>query len=92
MLGLCCCAWTLWRAGDYSLIAGHRFLIVVASLCGGAWALGHIGSVVVKHGLSCSVACGMFLGQELKGFSAMAVRFSTTGPPGSPKLSFLILK
>ena len=35
--------------------------------CGGAWGLGHIGSVVVMHGLSCSVACGMFLGQELKG-------------------------
>ena len=30
-----------------------------------AQAPGHMGSVVMSHGLSCSEACGIFLGQEL---------------------------
>ena len=47
-LGLCCGAW--------------------ASHCGGfsccrAWALGAWASVVVVQGLSCSMACGIFLDQ-----------------------------
>ena len=33
--------------------------------CCGAWALGTQASVVVAHGLSCSVACGIFPDQGL---------------------------
>ena len=40
-------------------------------------------SVVVAHGLSCSVACGIFLDQGSNPVSpALAGRFFTTRPPG----------
>ena len=40
----CCLGFSLVVAsGYYSLVAVHRLLIVVASLCCGAWALGHLG-------------------------------------------------
>ena len=42
---LCCCAWPSHCSG-FS--------------CCGAWALGAQASVVVAHGLSCSMACGIF--------------------------------
>lgn len=32
--------------------------------CCGLWALGHAGSAVVMHGLSCPVTCGIFLDEE----------------------------
>ena len=52
MPSLCCCA-------DYSLVAVHGLLMVVASLVAehGLWST---GSVVTAIGLSCSVACGIF--------------------------------
>ena len=44
------------------------------------------GSVVVAHGLSWSVACGIFPRPGLEPVSpALAGRFSTTAPPGKPK-------
>ena len=43
------------------------------------------GSVVVAHGPSCSVACGIFPHQGSEPVSsALAGRFSTTAPPGKP--------
>ena len=70
MLGLHCCT-------GFSLVVAGGLLISVASRCG-AWALGltasvvaalglwSAGSMVVLHvGLSCSVACRIFLDQGL---------------------------
>ena len=46
----CCRAWTL--GAQASVVAAH-----------GLQQLWHVGSVVVAHGLSCSMACGIFLDQ-----------------------------
>ena len=61
-LGLCCCARAFSSCGEWWLLfhCGAR-----ASLCSGfsccrAQALGTRASVVVTHGLNCSVACGIF--------------------------------
>ena len=48
-------------------------------------------SVVVGHGLSCSMACGIFLVQGLKLSPALAGGFFTTEPPGKPKAWLLKL-
>ena len=64
-LGLHCCAWV------FSSCAKHRLLSVCSAQasrcsafsCCGAQALGRAGSAAVPHGLSCSMACGIFLGQ-----------------------------
>ena len=53
---------------EVSVVAASRGYCLVAagrphsgdSFCCGAWALGHVISVVVVHGLSCSLACGIF--------------------------------
>ena len=100
MVGLLCSAgFSLVAAsGGHSLLARHRLLIAVASFvvehgfyggglrsCG-SWALDPVLTVVV-HGLSCSVACGVFLDQV----SNLRVlhwehRVLVTGPP-FPELS-----
>ena len=53
VVGLCCCTWAFssfcW--GGYSLIAGHRLLIVVASLTVDTQALGTQASAVMARGL-----------------------------------------
>ena len=56
-LGLCCCAWAFSSCGEWGLlfIAVCGLLIVVASLCCGARALGMQASVAVARGLS---SCG----------------------------------
>ena len=66
-LGLHCCAWAFSSCGEQGPLfaAVHRLLIVVATLCCGAQALGARASVVVAHRLSCSVACGIFPDQGL---------------------------
>ena len=73
VLGLPCCMQVFSSCGKWELlfIVVHGFLIAVASL---VWSTGcghigfstwwHTGSVVVEHGLSCSVACGIFLDQN----------------------------
>ena len=53
----------------YSLVAVHGLLIVVASF-------------VVEHGLSCSVACGIFLDQDQTHVPCTGGGFLTTGSPG----------
>ena len=91
-LGLCCCAWAFSSCGEWGLlfVAVHGLLIVVASLCGGAQALGAQASVVVACGLtSCGsrawLLCGMW---DLPGpgtepvSPALAGGFLTTAPPG----------
>ena len=60
---------------------------VWASHCGGlsrcgTQALGTLASVVVAHGHSCSMACGISPGPRIQSmFSALAGKFLTTGPP-----------
>ena len=63
VLGLHCCAWTFSSCGrwDSSLIAVHVLLIGVVSLEHGLQSMQ--ASVVVTHGLSCSMACGIFTDQ-----------------------------
>ena len=48
----------------FSLVVGLRLLISVASLVAGQ-RLWSTGSVVVAHGLGCSVACRILLALEL---------------------------
>ena len=57
VLGLRCCGWAFPNCGEQGLllVAVHRLLIAVASLCCGAQALGARASVVVACGLS---SCG----------------------------------
>ena len=50
-----------------------------------SWALEHssCAQLVVVHRLKCSLACGIFQGQESNPLSpALAGRFFTTEPPG----------
>ena len=57
-------------SGDYSLVAVPGLLIAVASLvehrlqAHRLQQLQHVGSVVVAHGLSCSMACGILPDQR----------------------------
>ena len=73
-------------------------VVVLGSHCGaspgglsycGAWALEHMGSVAVAHGLSCPAACGIFLGQEL---NLRPLHWQVDSQPlddqGSPLISF----
>ena len=76
-LGLCCCAWAFLqlRPAGATLHSGARASHCGGFSCCRARALGtrasvvvahrlqSAGSVVVAHGLSCSVACGIFLDQ-----------------------------
>ena len=68
-LGLRCLAWAFWSCGEWGLlfVAVLGLRIVVARRLWGQrlQCLQHLGSVVVAHGLSCSTACGIFLGQGL---------------------------
>ena len=50
--------------------------------CGGVQALDHMGSVVLAHGLSCPMACGILLTGIEHMSPALASRFLTIGPPG----------
>ena len=52
----------------------------------------HTGSAVVAHGLSCSTACGIFLDQGANPCPLHWSRFSTTAPPGKPKVKVSILR
>ena len=64
VLVLRCCAWAFSSCSEWGLlfVAVHRSLSVVASLVA-EHRLQSMGSVVVTHGLSCSLACGIFLDQ-----------------------------
>ena len=62
VLGLCCCSWAFSSCSKQgllfscSVLASHRS----GFSCCRTWALELEGSVVVAHGLSCSVSCGIF--------------------------------
>ena len=47
----------------YSLVTGWGLLITVASVVAEHWLQGMLASIVVAHGLSCPMACGIFLDQ-----------------------------
>ena len=90
MLDLCCHAGFSQVAGSRadSLIVVRGLLIAVASLVAlglsscGSWALERGFSSLV-HGLSCSVACGIFPGSGIEPvFPALAGGFLTTGQAG----------
>ena len=77
VLGLCCCMglFVVVVSGGYSLVAVPLplRLMVVASL-------------IVAHGLSCSMACEIFLDQGSNPMcSSLASRLFTVEPPGKPK-------
>ena len=64
-LGLYCCVISLVAVSrDYSFACGAWVSHCSGCSCG-AQSLGHMGSVLVSHGLSCSGACGIFLDQGL---------------------------
>ena len=69
-LGLLCCAWAFSSCGKWGLLfcCGAQASHCRGFSCCGARALGTRASVVVAHGLSCSVACGIFLDQGLNPF------------------------
>ena len=65
-LGFHCCVQAFSSCGEQGLRSScdMQASLVVASHCR-AWALELMGSVTVAHGLSCSIACGIFLDQGL---------------------------
>ena len=71
-----------------SLVAEHRLQGVQGSglVARGLWSA---GSAVGAHGLSCSMACGIFPEQGSNQCPlALQDGFLTTGPPGKPCFSF----
>ena len=62
-LGLHCCTWAFSSCGGQLLLAAS---LVVEHEGSRACGLQSAGSVVVAHGLSCPVACGIFLDQASK--------------------------
>ena len=78
-----------------SLVVVHRLLVVVASLVAEhrleerrLQKLEHVGSVVVVHGLSCSMACGIFPDQGLNLYPLhWQVNSSTVNHQGSPSFA-----
>ena len=93
--GLCCHAW--------ALVVVCRLFIAVPSLAvkHGLWDMwapvvaAHrppsSGSVVAVHGLSCPIACGIFMdGPRIEPMSPiLAGEFLTTGSPGKSQRFFL---
>ena len=83
VLGLRCCTRAFSSCGEGATLCRGAW----ASHCGGfsccrARALGTRASVVVTHGLSCPVACGIFPNQGTN--PALAGGFLTTAPLGKP--------
>ena len=71
---------------SWVFVAACRLLVVVVSLVG-APRLWSTGSVVVAHGLSCSMACGIFPDQGLNPCLPTG-GFFTTEPPGKAAPGF----
>ena len=63
-MSLCCCMQASSSCGKWGLLSSCG---AHGSRCGsfscGSQALGHTGSVLASHGLSCLEACGIFPGQ-----------------------------
>ena len=79
--GLHCCVWAFSSCGKPGLLFSCKAQWLLLSQNTGSRCQ---GSVAVAHGLSCPVACGIFvLGPGIKPmFPALAGGFLTTGPPG----------
>ena len=99
-LGLGCCAWAFSSCGKQGpLLASVRGLLTAVAFpvaehglqVHGLQQLRHVGSVVVAHGLSCSVACGILPDQ---GSNSCPLHWQADSQPlchqGSP-LVFLII-
>ena len=90
-LSLRCYVWAFssWRRAGATLHCGARASHCGGSSCCRARALGAQASVVVAHGLSCSVACGIFLDQ---GSNPCAPHWQADSQPlhhqGSPFFDF----
>ena len=66
-------------SGGYSLVAVPLPLLLMV-----------VVSLIVAHGLSCSMACEIFLDQGSNPVSsALASRLFTVEPPGKPKAALL---
>ena len=81
VLGHPCCAWAFSRCNEQGLLlsAGVR-----VSAAAAPW-LWRSGSVVVVHGLSCSVTCGNFqVDQAWNPYLLHCQADSVTEPPGKP--------
>ena len=104
MLGFCCCMGSSLVAVSrgFSLLTVLGFLVTAGSLFVEHRPQGLLAlvvatprlqitdSVVVVHGLSCSVACGIFLDQGLNlSLLHLAGSFLTTEPPGKPHILFI---
>ena len=65
MQGLHWCTWTSSSCGEQRLLSscGAQASHCSGFSCCSAWAIGHAGSVVMAHKLSCPMACGIFLDQ-----------------------------
>ena len=83
-LGLRGCVRAFSSGEGYSLVEVRWPLVAAASPVAEHGSQGSLASVVAAHGLSCSTACKIFLGQELNPCSALAGGFLAIGPPGSP--------
>ena len=66
-LGLGGCVQAFFGCSEQGLLFSWRTQAshCSGSSCRGAWALGLTGSAVVEYGLSCPLACGIFLDQGL---------------------------
>ena len=81
VLGHCCCMGfsLVVASGGYSLVAVPLPLLLMV-----------VASLIVAHGLSCSMACEIFLDQGSNPVSsALASRLFTVEPPGKPKAALL---
>ena len=97
---LCCCrcagsSWPLRlfsSCGEQGLLSSCR---AGTSHCGGfscwgAQAPGHVGTVVVVHGLSCSTACGIFPDQGSNLPLLCLLHWQVVMPPGKPISCLLV--
>ena len=81
VLGHCCCMGLslVVASGGYSLVAVPLPLLLMV-----------VASLIVAHGLSCSMACEIFLDQGSNPVSsALASRLFTFEPPGKPKAALV---
>ena len=87
MLGLRCCEQAFSSCSKRGLlfIAVHGLLTAVASLAGNTGSR-HTGSVVLMHGLCCSMTCGIFLDQVSEPMCpALQGGFLIAAPSGKTK-------
>ena len=80
------CGVLVWHAGPSlhhveSFAAAHRLVVTCGLGSWGVWALEHVASVLVAHGLDCSVACGILVPE---------LRIGSNPEPGFKLVSFAL--